>query len=318
MPITKYGSITSQLPNTSGRTFWVAPATDYTVGGRAYVALDTNDGLSPDKAKRTINDVLDNQVVADANDVIVCLPGSHTPQNSTGTATSLAMDTAGVTLMGLPGGVGNYVRQKTTIAAVAGDQNCNVTAADIEIAYLNWIPVTTDSAIDLTNASDHFHIHHCSFDMHTPDPNTGTRGIDALTGPTNVLINDCYFECDGAQGTAILCDSMTDSVIEDCTFTLSAGTWSAAISQGASGRRLIIRRCTFQAGDATYTRCILGTTGGEVSMVMIADCRFADSTNTASEPIHGYDIGDAEIVENYQAQGTDGGSGGALVLETIV
>lgn len=316
MPITKYGSITSQLPNTSGRIFWVAPATDYTVGGRAYVALDTNDGLSPDKAKRTINDVLDNQVVADANDVIVCLPGAHTPQNEDGTATSLAMDTAGVTLMGLPGGVGNYIRQKATIAQVTGNQNINVTAADIEIAYLNFIPITADSAIDLSAAADRLHIHHCSFDLHTETPSTGTIGIDAIGTASNVLINNCFFECDGAQGPGIVA-TILDSVIEDCTFTLSAGTWASALTQGAAGRRLIIRRCTFQAGDATYTRCILGTTGGDVSMVMIADCRFADSTNTASEPIHGYDIGDAEIVENYQAQGTSGGTGGTLVLETI-
>ena len=306
MFLNRYGSDWSQIPGTSGRVFWVSPADGYTADGRAFRASDGNDGLSPERACRTINHVLDNLVTADANDVIVCLPGEHTPQDSAGTATSLAMATAGVTLTGLPGGAGNYVRQKTTIMPVTGDQNCNVTAADIEIAYLNWRPITADSAVDLTAAADRLHVHHCSFDMHTPAPVSGTISIDAIGGASNVLVNDCYFECDGDQGPAIVLGGLLDSVVEDCVFTLSAGTWVSVITQAAAGRRIIFRRCTVQVGNGTVTNAILGTTGGEISMILISDCRFADS---CTDSVDDYDDEDAELVECFKAGlgATDGG-----------
>jgi len=312
MFINKYGSDWAQIPATSGRIFWVAPADGYTVDGRTFRAADGNDGLSPERACRTINHVLDNLVTADVNDVIVCLPGSHLPQDSAGTAASLAMDTAGVTLMGLTGGAGNYLRQKTTIAAVASNQNCNVTAADCEIAYLNWIPVTTDSAIDLTAAADRLHIHHCSFDMFTPAADSATIPIDAIGGASNVLINDCYFQCDGDQGPGIAAGAILDSVIEDCTFTVSAGTWVNAITQAAAGRRLIIRRCMFQAGNAAITDVIRGTVTGEVSMVLISDCRFPDS---AVDAVDDYESEDCELVENFVA-GLGATDGGVIVTST--
>jgi len=144
--LTKYGTLWGAIPQTAGRIFWVAPAASYTVDGRAYIASDDNDGLSPERALVTIDRAW-NLVAANVGDVIVALPGTHSP------SASIAADVAGVTLMGLPSGAGNMMRQKTAIAAVTGDQNINVTAADIEIAFLHLVPVTADSAIDLTAAA---------------------------------------------------------------------------------------------------------------------------------------------------------------------
>ena len=61
--ITKYGTIWGNIPNTGGRVFWVSPADTYTVDGKTYRASDNADGLSPERAKRTINDVLDNHLI---------------------------------------------------------------------------------------------------------------------------------------------------------------------------------------------------------------------------------------------------------------
>jgi len=300
--LTKYGTIWGSIPQTGGSVYWVAPAASYTVDGRSYSASDDNDGLSPERALLTVDRAW-NLVTANAGDVVVLLPGTHSP------SASIAADVAGVTMMGLPGGAGNVLKQKTTIAAVTGDQNINVTAANIEIAYLNFIPVTADSAIDISAAGDQCHIHHCSFDMATPAANTGTIGVDIIGAASNVLVDHCYFECDGAQGAAVAVGAAVDSIVEDCTCSLSTGTWAAAMTTAAAVDRVIIRRCTFYAGNATITAGILGTTGGAASAVLVSDCRFADSVSVAVDT---YDAGTAEIAENYQA-GVGSTDGGVLI-----
>jgi hypothetical protein len=126
--LTWSGSLWGAIPQTEGRVHWVSPADTYTVDGRVYSASDNNIGTRPEKALRTIAQAITN-ATASAGEVIVLLPGTHSP------AASLAMSKAGITLMGLPRGAGNVLGQRTTIAAVTGDENINVTAADIEIAY---------------------------------------------------------------------------------------------------------------------------------------------------------------------------------------
>lgn len=300
--LTKYGTLWGAIPQTAGRIFWVAPSASYTVDGRAYSASDGNDGLSPEKAFLTL-DYAVGKCTADAGDVIVLLPGAHS------WSASVALDVAGVTITGLPAGSGNYLVQKTSITTSATDEVINVTAANCEIAYLRVIPVSTKSGIDYSAAADGLHIHHCTVDMATPAVNSGTVGFDAIGAASNVLLNDNYFECDGAQGAAVDMGALIDSVMEDCTFSVSTGTWAAAVTCAAAIDRAIIRRCTFHAGNATITAGILGTTGGSASAVQVNDCRFADSVTVA---VGTFDAGTAEIAENYQA-GVGSTDGGVLI-----
>ncbi len=162
--LTKYGTQWGAIPQTAGRIYWVAPADGYTVAGKSYRASDDNDGLSPERALRHANRAA-NLVTADVGDIVVLLPGSHTLADTSSTAGSLALDVAGVHWMGLPAGRGNFKRQKTVIPAVVGDPSFNVTASDIEISYMHFVPVTADSAIDASAAADRLHVHSCSFDM---------------------------------------------------------------------------------------------------------------------------------------------------------
>ena len=312
--LTKYGTAWGAIPQTAGRVIWVAPAADYTVEGRSYTASDENDGLSPERALRTINRAMDNVVSANVGDVVVLLPGNHVPQNTAGTATSIAMNTAGVTLMGLPGGTGNFTRQKTAIVGttLAGDQAINVTAANCEIAHLHFVPVTTDSAIDASADADYLHIHDCSFDMATAAADTGTIGIDFIGAASDVLIQNCYFHSDGAQGAAIVAGATVGCIIQGCIFLASAGTWVSCITQAAAGRRLIVRANEFNATSATITNGCLGTTSGDVDQAY-----FTMNHNSVgvTKMVDGYDGGDAVIAVNYI--GTIGtGSGGTLVTVT--
>lgn len=299
--ITKYGSFWGFIPQTAGNIYWVSPSNSYTIEGRTYDASDDNDGLSPEKALRTIDRAWN---LVNAGDVIVPLPGTHSP------SASIGADVAGVIMTGLPNGVGNILKQKTTIAAVTGDQTINVTAANIEISYLNIIPITSDSAIDVSAAGDQLHVHHCSFDMSTPAANTGTIGIDAIGAASNLLVDNCYFECDGAQGGAIVATALLDSIIEDCTFSLSTGTWGAVIVTGAATDRLYIRRCSFLATNATITIGINGTAATIASGVQAIGNVFSDSVSVA---LDGFGAGEAEIAENYQL-GVGSTDGGVLIV----
>jgi hypothetical protein len=312
--ITKFGTLWGAIPQTAGRVFWVAPAADYTVEGRSYSASDENDGLSPERACRTMNYVFDNLVSANVGDVVVLLPGNHIPQNTAGTATSLAMDTAGVTLTGLPGGVGNFTRQKTAIVGttLAGDQAINVTAANCEIAHLHFVPVTTDSAIDASADADYLHIHDCSFDMATAAANTGTIGIDFIGAASDALIQNCYFHSDGAQGPAIVAGATVGCIVQGCIFLASAGTWANVMTQAAAGRRLIVRGCLWDATSATITAGCLGTTGGDVDQAFFVDNR---NSVGVTKMVDGYDGGDAVIAVNYIGT-LGGGTGGTLVTAT--
>jgi len=300
--LSKFGTLWGAIPQTAGRVFWVAPAASYTVDGRAYSASDDHDGLSPERALLTINRAWD-LVTANVGDVIVLLPGAHAP------TASITADVAGVTMLGLPGGAGNFKRQKTSIGAVTGDQNLNITAADVELAYLHFIPVTADTAIDISAAGTRVHIHHCSFDLETPVASTGTKAIEYLGAGTHGLIEENYFVSDGAQGEAVATLSATNLTIRRNEIYLSAGTWAAAISTGAAADGVLIYENYVHAGNATITAGILGTTGGTASAVGIWRNVFPDSATVAVDT---FDAGTAEIAENYQA-GVGATDGGVLI-----
>src|SRR3990172_1102825 len=177
--LTKYGSMWGDIPKTNGQVFWVAAAASYVVDGITYTASDSNDGLSPARALLTLGQAVTN-ATASVNDVIVLLHGAHS------WAASVALSKAGLTITGLPGGKGHPSFKRTSVTVSVDDEIINVTAADIEIAQINFIPVTTKAAIDYTAAADRLYIHDCSFDMYTAAVDTGTKGVASTTA----IIND--------------------------------------------------------------------------------------------------------------------------------
>lgn len=302
--LTKYGSFWGFIPQTFGRIFWVSPSDGYTIEGRSYRASDGNDGLSPEKALRTIDRAW-NLVKANAGDVIMLIPdgasSGHTVQTS-----SIAADVAGVSMFGLPSGKGNMSKQRTTITTdITADEIMNVTAADIEIGYVNIVPITASDAIDLSVAADNFYLHHFSLDFASPAVSTATVGITCAAA-SNVLIEDFYVECDGAQGNVIVGTGLLDSTIQNFRIQQSAGTWASAILTGAATNRLHIHNGHFMPSNATLTAGVNGTGATIASGVQVTDCRFSDSVTVA---VDNFDAGECELAENYQlgVGSTDGG-----------
>lgn len=300
--LTEYGTMWGVLPATTGRMFFVAPSATYTIAGNSFSASDNNDGLHPERALLTIAAAI-TKVTANADDVVVLLPGDHTVASA-----SLALSKARMTLTGLPSGAGNYVRPRTTITtSVTGDQIANVTAANIEISHLRIIPITAAAAIDLSAAADNFYIHDCSFDLATPAASTSTLGIDAIGAASNVLIERIYVECDGAQGAAIDVTGLVDSVIRDFQMHLSAGTWAAAITVGAATSRVLIQDGFIGGVGTAITAGISGTGATIAAGVQINRVAFG---SICTVPIDNFDAGEANINLCYKmgVGATDGGT----------
>lgn len=309
--ITRYGSIWGQIPNTAGQVFWVAPAASYTVNGQAYEASNNNDGLTPQNAKLTLASAV-TAATANAGDVIVLLPGAHS------WAASVAASKAGLTITGLPSGLGNQMRHKTSITTTADDEIINVTAADVEIAYLHIIPVTTKAGIDFTTAANRLHVHDCSIDLHTAAASTSTVGVGVTAigqAPSDVHFKNVYSLSDGAQGPAISVGDTFGSLIEDCEFVVRGGAWASALNvDGVTSAYGTVLRCIFRARQGTMT---IGITGGtddaSTGNYGIYNCLFDENVTT---PIDNFGTECCNIAENYRASADGTAEGGLLWSST--
>lgn len=271
--LTKYGSFWGMLPQTTGKYVFVAPAASYTVDGNTYDSSDDNDGLSPERAMRTI-DAGHNKLTASVGDVLVLLPGVHTV-----TAT-VTLDTAGITITGIPGSAsqhgerypGGSVRCRSQITTSEATGNIfTFTAAgdDVEIGYLHLNLITGGEGIRIVLGADRPFIHDCTF------ANVGTASASSecihfsssTTGSvTGAIVRNCYFLAVGNQGPAIRAlGTVLGLTIENSTFELQGtAAWDDAIEiLDAGSLGTIIRDCDFfepTSVTTVITNCI-DTTG---------------------------------------------------------
>lgn len=302
--LTKYGTLWGAIPNTTGRVFWVSPAYTYTIEGRTYTASDDHDGLSPERALRTVNQAYSN-VTSGASDVVVLLPGAHT------LSANITWTKSMVTMIGLPSGKGNSLRPRATLTGIAGSDALVLQgAADVEFAHIRFIPITALTAISFNGTCHRLYVHDCSLDMATPAANTGTIGIEAAAaGAQHVRVEDNYFESDGAQGEGINITGCVDFLIKNNYMVVYVGTWARAILCSTASRGIIQGNVITALAGGTLTDGIIGTDITSASSVLISDNRFGDDVSVA---IDDFGAGDAIIVENYQGS-IGGGSGGVLV-----
>ena len=304
--LTSLGNIYGSLAITTGQSWWVAPAAAYTINGKAYTASDDNVGTTAERALLTIARAI-ALATASTGDVIYLLPGAHS------VTASLAVSKAGLRIFGFPG---NAIRPASSITISASDEIMNVTAADVELAWLRLIPITAKAAVDFSVAAHRLYVHHCSFDMATPVASTSTLGVAAAaatSAPTYLRVSRNYFESDGAQGAGVAVGDAQNFVVEGNTFALAAGTWAAAATQdGVLGFGVFRDNdfLCFQAG--TMTIGIRGTDVTSVSSTGILRNFFGDDVST---PIDDYGAGDAFIAQNYKAS-VGVASGGLLWSST--
>lgn len=312
--ITRYGGFWGMLPQTSGRIFWVAPAASYTVEGRTYIASDNHDGLSPERAFRTV-DYAVGQCAANVGDVIVLLPGSHS------TTATINVDVAGITITGIPRGAassnpdrgaGGGVQNQTSITTTGSNHIFTVTVADIELAYLHVIPAAGFAGVGVTDgAGDRLFVHDCTWNM-TTAANTATIGITVTAAADLLTVRNNFVFVQGNQGPWIRASAATlYPVIENNTVLLSGDTaWDDAIEFTSTALGLMIRdNDFFQAVSGTVMTDVLdvagATTDGAVSI-------YRNFFPVGSDPIEPGAAADLQLIENYIAQ-TGGATGGTDV-----
>lgn len=213
-----------------------------------------------------------------------------------------------------PGGKGHPAYKRTSVTTTASDEIINVTAADIEIAHLMLIAVTTKAAIDYTAAADRLYVHDCAFDLYTPAANTGTKGIastSAIINADRLCVENCYFESDGAQGPAIDVGDSNGYIIRNNTFVLTGGTWAKACqASGVTNQTgAWIGNYFLPWAGGTMTDGVTGSDMTSASSVHFIGNFFGDDVTVA---IDDFNSGDAVIAENYQSS-IGGGSGGILI-----
>ena len=316
--LTKYGSFWGMLPQTTGKYIFVAPAASYTVDGNTYVASDDNDGLSPERAMRTI-DAGHNKLTASVGDVLVLLPGSHTV-----TAT-VTLDTAGITITGIPGSQASHsehmggsptrCRTQVTTSEAAGNI-FTLTAAgdDVEIAWLHFNLITQGDGIVIPLGADRPFIHDCTFACVGTASSTSEciHFSSSTTGSvTNAVIRNCYFLASGNQGPAIRAlGTVIGLKIESSTFELQGtAAWDDAIEildPGSLG--ILIRDCDFvfpTSATTVMTNCI-DVTGVTVNgATKVYRCYF---DGDATVPVNATATPDRLFANSYIAQTTAGTS----------
>lgn len=207
------------LPATAGKVFYVAAS-----GGS-----DGHDGLSPERALNTLDYAI-GLCTANAGDMIVMLDGAHSY------STTIAVDIAGITITGLPGG--NPQRRRASVASSVSDELMTVSVGNVEIANLHIIVTTAQGGIELTDDADNLYVHDCSFDMFTAAASTSTKGIQSIGtsgGVKNLVVENCYFESLDAQGPYMDLNDVSYGTIKNVTSRHTGATALADAYVSATG-----------------------------------------------------------------------------------
>lgn len=321
--LTKFGTVWGAIPMTAGSVYWVAPAASYTVDGKAYSASDDNDGLSPERAKRTIGSAI-AATTANAGDVIALLPGAHV------TATAAAASKAGVTFVGLPynpdsGGTLDGVPQVSITGTAA--IGIAVTAADCAFYNIKFIPITQFQAVTFTTAAHRLRFKHCMIDMQTAVGHANTKGIcatSATQAPQDLRFQGCYVKggvATTSSGYAIDVGASPQWLIDKCIVyhdgaIASAVAWSVAIkvNDNANG---ILRDNEFIAANlalAGVTKFVEAVAMTGTSTVQAI--RNTQSVNTGGLMLDDFAGGDVDLVWNVQATVAGGAATVTLIVAT--
>jgi len=302
--LTKYGSFWGMIPQTSGRYFWVAPAASYTVEGRSFEASNDNDGLSPERALRTVNQAITN-ATASVGDVIVMLPGAHS------VTTPILINKAGLTIVGIPG-----KDRSLTIRHASGSKRLRTQLTSTETAGI----CMTVSAPDTEIASIHF-----------APPAAGGRGISltpTLATANRVYVHDCTFALQATASVTtygihvpanVTADVLDESLISGCYFVSGTDTSSGANGGGlliaGTAHGFTIENSTFELkGTAAWAAAIdlVPISVGAHLGIVIRDNDFINPTSsttvitTAVRSVTATTIASVHMLRNYVSAGTDG------------
>jgi hypothetical protein len=293
---------------TTGRVFWVAPSTSYTVEGRTYSGSDDNDGLSPERALITVNRAV-ALCTADVGDVIMLLPGSHS-----WTATQ-TIDKAGLTILGIAGGPvdphEHGTRTHRYMSSVTSTANVfTISAARTELAYLHIIPPSALAGISLAAADAN--IHDCTWNI-TTAANTATFGISVTGATARPRFSNHYVYVESNQGPFLRCASATgglDGGVLSRSFICLAGStaWDDVIEITTGVDNFTIADCDFIHSSGAIMTDVVDVAGNtNDNAVMVMRCMHS----VAGDLTEATATSDIQLCNNFIAT-IQGGTGGTL------
>lgn len=306
--LTQQGSIWGSLPLMTGRVFYVAPAS-YTLEGKTYSSSDDNNGLSPEKALRTVNQFVTN-ATADVGDTCIIIGAN------TFTATQ-TISKAGLKIFGVPGGpVDSHehgtrtTRFATSVTTSASAAVFTVTAARTEIAFLHVVPVAGQAGIDLAAADAN--IHDLTW-LITTAANTATFGVSVSGASARPRISNHYVYVSDNQGPFLRCASATGGmdggVLQRSMIVLAGDTaWDDVVEITTGVDNFTIRDCDFIHSSGAIMTDVVDVTGNTNDhAVMVMRCMHA----VAGDLTEATATSDIVLCNNYIAT-IQGGTGGTL------
>jgi len=283
----------ASVPTTTGNFYFV----------HATSGNDNNAGTDPSAPLATI-DAAVNSTTASQNDVIIVMPGHA---ETIASATSLVVDVAGISIVGL--GVG---RNRPVLSFSATASRIPVSADNVYISGLVFLGAVADIVSGVTITGDDVTLANCDFEV-------GSAILEFLQmldidAATRAVVDNCRFIASATAGTnnAIRIDACIDSVIKNSEFrgdfttaAISGNAGSAAASTNfAVIDNLIENRDTTAGLTLDHTDATTGITSGNHAFTL-----FATAPETA------FDAGATLCVNNYTVNAVD--ESGLITPETL-
>lgn len=305
--LTKWGSLWGTVPPSQGRIYFIAPSASYTVDGRTYSASDNNDGLSPERALRTLSQFVTN-ASANVGDVAILLAGTHT------VSSVININKAGLTVLGVHAqhGLANRLAPKAVLNA-AGQSNeiFNVTADDFELGYVELRGEDALATITFGVGADvggpgGFYLHDCLLTMGEGGNSTGSTGVDfgyrsSTSGAGGMGETKLASARNGAQATAYLENNVFQAKqgtgpaivlatvhawINGARF-LSMASWNTQIQVATDASGCLLENAVWM-GFGTGTVPIDGTDANTNRSLILRNCDFDPANTDASKPLDNF------------------------------
>jgi hypothetical protein len=259
----------------------------------------TRTGTSPAEPFSTLDYAI-GRASASKGDTIVLMPG-HIE-----TTTAIALDVAGVRIIGL-----GYGRNRPTLTATTGASDLiSVSAANCEIHNVRLVGAASGNTALLNIAAADFTARNVSFEPAA----IPLMSVTAAAGSARASFYGCQWVA-SANGPDSAIDIETsdsdDWILEDCLFNASGFGWDLGVirANADTARGWQVKNCTFISCD---TVAIDFNSSASVADGVVEDCTFiATAALTSIEDI--IDVGGYLFKECYAHDGTNATTAAARV-----
>jgi hypothetical protein len=293
--ITSFGMpvLGSSLPATTGTVYFV----DSGAGN------DTNLGTDPTAPLATI-DAAHNKCAANNGDTVIVMPGHA--ENITG-ATSLVLDTAGVTIIGL--GVG---RSRPVLTFTATGSLIPISAANVFVSNLIFMASIAAIVSGMTVSGDDVTLDRCEWDLDA----TGVEFLQMLDvdAASRVTIQNCRLIAENIAGTntGLRFDTANYLRVLGCEFRgdFTTAAISGTAGSAAASTDIVIADCLIENLDPT-AGLVIDVHDNGTGVISNNNCftLFTTAPETALDP------GDCLVCETYVVN--DENESGTIVPTTL-